>query len=74
MKSCLILISILILTLRLSAQPKMFDQPLSSRLANYEIEVSLDPKLKKLYGSEVITWTNKSDDHVPDLQFHLYPG
>lgn len=50
----------------------MFDEPLSPRLANYHIDVSLDTKTKKLTGSEIITWTNKSDDYIPDIRFHMY--
>ena len=73
MKSCILTIfNIFFMAVLVVAQPKMFDTPLSPRLANYEIEVRLDPATKKLYGNEIITWTNKSGDYIPDLQFHLY--
>ena len=72
MKLALLSVVVLFVIMSLNAQPKMFDAPLSPRLANYEIEVRLDPATKKLYGSEILTWTNKSGNYIPDLQFHLY--
>ncbi len=72
MKFCVGLVLYFFSTLLLNAQPAMFDPPLSPRLANYDIEVRLDTDSKKLYGKELITWTNKSDDFIPDLQFHMY--
>ena len=48
------------------------NKQLSPRNANYDIDVKLDPKTKTLEGSEVITWTNLSNDNVSELQFHLY--
>ncbi len=67
---CVILNMLLIAGL--GAQANMFDAPLSPRLANYTIEVRLDTETRKLYGKQKITWTNKSGDFIPDLQFHLY--
>jgi hypothetical protein len=72
MKLHLILILIHTLMLSLFAQTKMFEKPLSPRLANYQIDVQLNTKTKKLTASEIITWTNKSGDYIPDLQFHMY--
>ncbi|GAB3033819.1 M1 family metallopeptidase [Spirosoma pulveris] len=54
-----------------SAKP-MFTTPLSPRLANYQIDVTLDPTSKKLNGRETLTWRNPSTDVVRELQFHLY--
>ncbi len=53
-------------------QKPMFAEPLSPRIANYQINVSLDPEGKKLQGSEVLRWRNTSKDYIQDLQFHLY--
>ncbi|HEX7503410.1 MAG TPA: M1 family metallopeptidase [Acidobacteriota bacterium] len=39
---------------------------------NYEIWVSLDPAQKMLRGRETVSWTNTSNDTVPDIWFHLY--
>lgn len=38
----------------------------------YEIWVELDDKGKKLHAREEISWTNTSQDTVPDMLFHLY--
>lgn len=54
-----------------SAKP-IFPQPLSPRLANYQIDVTLDPVTKKLTGRETLTWRNASSDVIRELQFHLY--
>ncbi|GAB3555601.1 M1 family metallopeptidase [Spirosoma fluminis] len=57
----------------LSQAPKsIFPQPLSPRLANYRIDVTLDPITKKLTGKETLTWRNPSNDVIQELQFHLY--
>jgi len=52
--------------------PILFEKPLSPRIANYDIDVRLDIKDKKIYGSEKLIWHNKSNDHISELQFHLY--
>ncbi|QIP16003.1 M1 family metallopeptidase [Spirosoma aureum] len=56
------------------AQPAktIFSTPLSPRLANYQIDVKLDPITKKLDGQETLTWRNASSDVIRELQFHLY--
>lgn len=50
----------------------IFPKPLSPRLANYQIDVTLDPATKKLTGRETLTWRNPSSDVIRELQFHLY--
>lgn len=50
----------------------IFNKPLSPRLANYQIDVTLDPASKKINGRETLTWRNPSTDVVRELQFHLY--
>ena len=50
----------------------IFTTPLSPRLANYQIDVTLDPVTKKLVGRETVTWRNPSSDIIRELQFHLY--
>lgn len=47
-------------------------KPLSDRISNYTIRVSLDTETKKLHGSVLLTWKNPGQDTVPDLRFHLY--
>jgi hypothetical protein len=72
MLSKYVLISALITSTLLFAQKPMFQQSYSPRIANYEISVKLDPESKKLYGSQILTWRNDSNDYINDLQFHLY--
>ncbi|GAB4026950.1 M1 family metallopeptidase [Spirosoma gilvum] len=54
-----------------SAKP-IFPKPLSPRLANYQIDVSLNTATKKLTGRETLTWRNPSNDVIRELLFHLY--
>jgi len=50
----------------------IFSQPLSPRIANYEITVKLDADKKMLNGKEILRWKNTSSDIISELQFHLY--
>lgn len=52
--------------------PTIFPRPLSERIANYTIAVSLDPARKQLSGDETLVWRNASRENVSELQFHLY--
>lgn len=54
------------------AQPKMFDKPLSSRIANYTIDCRLYPESKLVTGTEALNWKNTSSEEISELQFHLY--
>ncbi|HEX7283285.1 MAG TPA: M1 family metallopeptidase [Vicinamibacterales bacterium] len=45
---------------------------LSTRVANYEIDVTLDPATRRLTGSEVITWHNTGQIPAYSLRLHLY--
>lgn len=51
---------------------QLSDQPLSPRIANYNIDVRLEPEKRLLHGKETITWYNRSQDTIEELQFHLY--
>lgn len=66
-----LLLSFTLTGLGQSAKP-IFSQPLSPRLANYQIDVTLDPATKKLNGRETLTWKNASSDVIRELRFHLY--
>jgi hypothetical protein len=46
--------------------------PLSRHVANYDIEVTLDPESKTLEGRQQLTWKNPSTDPITELRFHLY--
>lgn len=52
----------------------LVSQPLSAgeRSLSYDIKVELQPDTAMLQARETITWTNTTEDYVPDLQFHLY--
>ena len=45
---------------------------LSSRTANYDIRVDLDPDEKLLDGKLTLRWKNPSQDTIRELQFHMY--
>ena len=47
-------------------------QPVSNRIANYDISVKLDPEKHTLTGKETLVCTNTSTDNITELQFHLY--
>jgi hypothetical protein len=46
--------------------------PLSPRIANYQISVTLDVGAKTLKGQQTLVWRNQSRDRISELQFHLY--
>ncbi len=50
----------------------IFPAPLSPRIANYSIDVTLDDRLKMLHGAETLVWHNPSGETVSELRFHLY--
>ncbi len=64
--------SILLLYHPVKAQPVIFKQPLSPRIANYDISVRLDTEKKMINGKEKLTWFNKTGEAITELQFHLY--
>ena len=69
---CILILIVLFSTSVLYSQKPMFEEPLSPRIANYKIDVTLDTEKKMLYGSELLTWKNDSKDEINELQFHLY--
>jgi hypothetical protein len=54
------------------SQHKIFPIPLSPRIANYNISVTLDAQKKMLQGKETLIWKNVTRDRIRELQFHLY--
>ena len=72
MQKVIYIILILIMAISSLAQKPMFSEPLSPRIANYDISVTLIPEEKKLIGSETLKWRNDSKDVITDLHFHLY--
>jgi len=53
-------------------QNPLFKEPLSERIANYNISVELDTAEHLVKGTEVLYWRNTSSDIITELQFHLY--
>lgn len=59
----------------LAAAPRLtwFPTPLSPQLANYDIQVTLDPVQHSLTkGRETIRWKNGTANPTSELKFHLY--
>lgn len=56
----------------LEKQPVLFAEPLSPRIANYDIDVKLDTETRILTGKQTLVWHNTSNDQIDELQFHLY--
>ena len=54
----------------LSAQEEYV--PLNLRIANYAMNVTLNPETKTVSGSEILTWENTSSDFVRNIYLHLY--
>ncbi|WP_270167356.1 M1 family metallopeptidase [Paenibacillus sp. SYP-B4298] len=49
-------------------------EPLSTRVAEYHINVHLHNDEKLLHGQQTVTWTNPGKREVSELYFHLYPN
>ena len=47
-------------------------QPLSQRVASYDLEATLDPATHAIEGKEHLRWLNRSDRPIASLYFHLY--
>ncbi|WP_077922579.1 M1 family metallopeptidase [Spirosoma sp. 209] len=72
-RSSLVLFFLALVLTSYAQRPKpIFPVPLSPRLANYQIDVTLDPARKTLNGRETLSWTNPSSDLIRELRFHLY--
>jgi aminopeptidase N len=55
-----------------SLAPPSAQASLTSPIASYTIEVTLDAEAKTLTAHEVVTYVNTTADPIPDLVFHLY--
>ncbi len=49
-------------------------QPVGDRIANYIIDVRLDPKSRAIDAREILNWHNTSNQSTSQLYFHLYPN
>ena len=75
----LVLLALLLLSANLTAQqatledrPVLFPEPLSPRIANYDINVRLDTEKRLLHGNQTLRWVNKTSDTINEMQFHMY--
>jgi hypothetical protein len=59
---------------RSPAQPTVSPPPAATRprIASYSIDARLDPRTRRITGSEVLTWRNATARAAPTLRFHLY--
>lgn len=51
-----------------------FSQIPATRIADYTIDVELNPQDHTLDGSEILTWNNTSAEIIDTLYFHMYPN
>ena len=68
----LVILGALLITIAGFLAPGDVDAQRTEPIASYEIDVTLDPEAKTLTGREVITYTNSTEEPIPDLVFHLY--
>ena len=47
-------------------------EPLSQRVASYDLKATLDPDKHTVEGKEHLRWLNRSDRPISSLYFHLY--
>jgi len=69
---CYIALWLFCLSFEAHPQQAIFPEPLSPRIANYDIDVRLEVKSRILRAKEVLIWHNKSTDVIAEMQFHLY--
>ncbi len=54
------------------SSPKMFEKPLSPRIANYSMDCRFDPRQNLITATAVLEWRNTASIPAKTLQFHLY--
>ncbi|MBL7995312.1 M1 family metallopeptidase [bacterium] len=72
LKKCILFLTLLATATTVFSQIKIFDKPLSPRIANYAMKARLFPETKIVEASYVLNWWNASNDTIRELQFHLY--
>lgn len=72
LRPLLVVFAMMMVPLGAYSQPVIFPEPLSPRIANYDLEVKLDTKTRIISGEETLTWKNTSGAPIAELQFHLY--
>ncbi len=70
---CFLVFSMVGSTISLCGQcDSPFDRHQSPKIANYEIEVLLDTKAKKITCHQKLIWKNTSPDTIDELRFYMY--
>ncbi|MBT8218516.1 MAG: M1 family metallopeptidase [Bacteroidia bacterium] len=49
-----------------------FDPPLSNRVANYKIDLTLNHESKMIHAKQEVIWINSSPDEISELRFYMY--
>lgn len=72
LRKCLFFFLLLASGTTVFGQLRIFEKPLSPRIANYAMKARLFPDTKIVEGSYMLNWWNASNDTIRELQFHLY--
>lgn len=62
----------LAIILAFSSNSAISQESLSPRIANYNMDITLDVDTKMIQGKTQLTWTNPSENVVDHLLFHIY--
>ncbi|MBN1225261.1 MAG: M1 family peptidase, partial [Candidatus Aminicenantes bacterium] len=62
----------LLLVVSLERASATSDEVLCEQIANYTMDVRLDPQKHLISGSEILYWRNRSEKAIDELWFHLY--
>ncbi len=65
---------LVVLPVIFATSSNVFAAALSVRVADYTIDVRLNPQTNSLDGHEVLVWHNTSSQSAGNLCFHLYPN
>jgi hypothetical protein len=68
----LFMLSWALLLLTVGPELLLSQKTFCKQIANYTMDVKLDPEKKLINGKELLSWTNDSDFSVEELWFHLY--
>lgn len=68
----LTLSALIIFTISAEGQNVIFKEPLSNRIANYDISARLDTAKKTITAEQTLTWINNAKEPVSELYFHAY--
>ena len=70
--SLLTLFTLINFSISVKARNVIFKEPLSNRIANYDISAKLDTKKKTITAKQTLTWINNAREPISELHFHAY--